>query len=323
MAGRRARRSTDLGRLADLRRAGRSALRAGASARWPLRQRLLPLGTAGRAAARLRARAISADGLQPFRIADLAKPNLELGGYRALFGVVIWVRTTRSTSPGAGAGAPASTSRSAGRRPACRVARSPIRGTTRSPTRSGTRSSSATGPSSRRTAASRTRSSGSTARSRSSSTESRSSAGTEARSRADEDPTPSFQGITPIFEQRQLCRAPPPPQAVQLIDLGCQPAMTNRSFQANTAAWSPGRDVGRHVERRRDRVPPRRRVATARSRGRSAAAAMAWRPDLDGSGNPKRDARPVSSGAMRRAPPLRRSAGRARRLGLRRQRTEP
>jgi hypothetical protein len=32
----------------------------------------------------------SGDGLQPFRIADLNHPNFELGGYRALFGVVIW-----------------------------------------------------------------------------------------------------------------------------------------------------------------------------------------------------------------------------------------
>lgn len=32
----------------------------------------------------------SPDGLQPFRIADLGHPNFELGGYRALFGVVLW-----------------------------------------------------------------------------------------------------------------------------------------------------------------------------------------------------------------------------------------
>lgn len=32
----------------------------------------------------------SADGLQPFRIADLNHPNFQLGGYRALFGVVLW-----------------------------------------------------------------------------------------------------------------------------------------------------------------------------------------------------------------------------------------
>ncbi len=32
----------------------------------------------------------SLDGLQPFRIADIGNPNLELGGYRALFGVVLW-----------------------------------------------------------------------------------------------------------------------------------------------------------------------------------------------------------------------------------------
>jgi hypothetical protein len=32
----------------------------------------------------------SADGFVPFRIADLARPNADLGGYRALFGVVLW-----------------------------------------------------------------------------------------------------------------------------------------------------------------------------------------------------------------------------------------
>jgi WD40 repeat protein len=32
----------------------------------------------------------SADGFAPFRIADLAQPHEELGGYRALFGVVVW-----------------------------------------------------------------------------------------------------------------------------------------------------------------------------------------------------------------------------------------
>jgi hypothetical protein len=32
----------------------------------------------------------SADGFVPFRIADLGRPNADLGGYRALFGVVLW-----------------------------------------------------------------------------------------------------------------------------------------------------------------------------------------------------------------------------------------
>jgi WD40 repeat protein len=32
----------------------------------------------------------SPDGLEPFKIADLGHPNFELGGYRALFGVVLW-----------------------------------------------------------------------------------------------------------------------------------------------------------------------------------------------------------------------------------------
>jgi hypothetical protein len=32
----------------------------------------------------------SADGFTPFKIADLSRPNADLGGYRALFGVVLW-----------------------------------------------------------------------------------------------------------------------------------------------------------------------------------------------------------------------------------------
>jgi hypothetical protein len=32
----------------------------------------------------------SADGFSPFRVADLAQPTRELGGFRALFGVVVW-----------------------------------------------------------------------------------------------------------------------------------------------------------------------------------------------------------------------------------------
>jgi hypothetical protein len=32
----------------------------------------------------------SPDGFAPFRIADLGRPNADLGGYRALFGVVLW-----------------------------------------------------------------------------------------------------------------------------------------------------------------------------------------------------------------------------------------
>ena len=32
----------------------------------------------------------SADGLTPFKLADLSRPNADLGGYRALFGVILW-----------------------------------------------------------------------------------------------------------------------------------------------------------------------------------------------------------------------------------------
>ena len=32
----------------------------------------------------------SADGFTPFKLADLSRPNADLGGYRALFGVVLW-----------------------------------------------------------------------------------------------------------------------------------------------------------------------------------------------------------------------------------------
>jgi WD40 repeat protein len=34
--------------------------------------------------------ATSGDGFAPFRLANLARPNADLGGYRALFGVVLW-----------------------------------------------------------------------------------------------------------------------------------------------------------------------------------------------------------------------------------------
>jgi hypothetical protein len=34
--------------------------------------------------------ATSADGFAPFRLANLDRPNADLGGYRALFGVVVW-----------------------------------------------------------------------------------------------------------------------------------------------------------------------------------------------------------------------------------------
>ena len=227
----------------------------------------------------------------------------------------------RSTSPGAAASAPVSTSRSAGRRPASRAARSAIRGTTRSPTRSGTRSSSATAPSSRRTAASRTRSSGSTARSRSSSTGSGSSAGTEARSRATTELTPSFQGITPIFSNDN-CAALFPLTPGRPAHRPRLPARRHQPFVRRRH----GRLVARREVGRRPRTASRSSSTAssgrvARSRGRSAP--RRW------PGGRTRRFRQSEAGRTRylrddeTRPPLRRSARRARRLGLRRQRTEP
>ena len=67
-------------------------------------------------------------------------------------------------------------------------------------------------------------------------------------------------------------------QAVQLIDLGCQSGVTNRSFAGDTAAWSPdGKWVvtSNGVEIEFHRVVGSRREIT----WPVGAAAMAWRPN--------------------------------------------
>ena len=261
------------------------------------------------------------DGLHPFRIADLALPNLELGGYRALFGVIIWSpddaqriawcgRQSHRLRPG---------DRRAGDAPAALPGRlhAGRRGRLRGRE---SRSSSATARSSRRTAASRTRSSGPTARSRSSSTEADRALGRKLP-HDDEDPT-RLPGHHSNSSCNDNCAALLPiRQAVQLIDLGCKPATDQPSrSRANTAAWSPGRDLGRDLERRRDRVPPCCRRRDWRSPGRSAPRDGLAAEPLGGSGNPRRDARGYLRERCDARPLVRRPARRARRLGLRRRR---
>ena len=105
--------------------------------------------------------------------------------------------------------------------------------------------------------------------------------------------TPSFQGITPIFGNDNCAALFPFRQAVQLLDLGCKPGLTNLSFAGTPP---PGPRTGwvatsNGVEIEFHRVVGSRREIT----WPVGAAALAWRPDL-GSSAIRGRTHPVSSG---------------------------
>jgi hypothetical protein len=196
----------------------------------------------------------SADGLQPFRIADLANPNLELGGYRALFGVIGGSATRLPRCP-VGYTRDDEVAYAVGNK--VLVGDRPVftadGGITYA--KFGLDGSLAVVVDGKRIE----RWDGS---SLTSSTEL----------------TPSFQGITPIFSNDNCAALLPLTQVVQLIDLGCQSGVTNRSFQGDTAAWSPdGKWIvtSNGVETEFHRVVGSRREIT----WPVGAAALAWRPD--------------------------------------------
>jgi hypothetical protein len=219
----------------------------------------------------------SADGLQPFRIADLASPSSELGGYRALFGVIVWSPDgqhiawcgRRRTGFDLEIGGPAT------RLPRCPAAftrddevayavgnkvlvgERPVFTADGGVTYAtfGLDGSLAVVIDGNRIE----RWDGSSLTSR-----------TEL--------TPSLAGITPIFRNDNCAALFPLSQVVQLIDLGCRPGLADRSFAGDTAAWSPDGDWvvtsnGSEIEFHRV-VGERREVTWP-----VGAAALAWRPE--------------------------------------------
>jgi len=219
----------------------------------------------------------SADGLQPFRIADLANPRLELGGYRALFGVIVWSPDgqhigwcgRRRTGFDLEVGGPAT------QLPRCpagytrdnevayavgnkvlvgdRAVFTANGGVTYA--KFGLDGSLAVVVDGKRIE----RWDGSSLTST-----------TEL--------TPSFQGITPIFSNDNCAALFPLSQVVQLRDLGCPHGVTNRSFAGDTAAWSPDREwviTSNGVETEFHHVVGAHREIT----WPVGAVALAWRPD--------------------------------------------
>jgi WD40-like Beta Propeller Repeat len=180
----------------------------------------------------------SADGLQPFRIADLAHANVELGGYRALFGVIVWSPDGQHIAW-------------CGRRrtgfdleiggPSTRLPRCPASFTRDNEVAYAVGNQVLVGDRPVFTADggityAHFGSDGSLAVVVDGKRIERwdgSSLTTTTKL------SPSFQGITPILRSDNCAALLPRGAAVQLLDLGCKPGLTNRSFRGNTAAWSP------------------------------------------------------------------------------------
>jgi hypothetical protein len=219
----------------------------------------------------------SLDGLQPFRIADLAEPNRELGGYRALFGVVIWSADGRRVAwcGRSRVGFDLQIGGPSRRLPRCpaaythddevayavgnkvlvgdRVVFTADGGITYA--KFGLDGSLAVVVDGKRIE----RWDGSSL-----------TTTTEL--------TPSLQGITPILRNDNCAALFPLSQVVQLVDLGCKPGLPNRSFTGDTAAWSPD---GRWIVTSNGVGLEFQRVAGSRLSVTwpAGAAVLAWRPD--------------------------------------------
>ena len=220
--------------------------------------------------------ASSQDGLHPFRIADLALPNQELGGYRALFGVVIWSDDAQRVAwcGRSRIGFDLEIGGPATRLPRCPVAytrgrRDRVCGRQQGPRRRparlhGGRRHHVREVRVRRLARGRRRR-------------------REARALGrklphdDEDPT-RLPGHHPNPSCRQLCRALAHPPGRPAHRPRLQAGTDQPLVRGDHRRLVPGRDLGRDLERRRDRVPPccRRRIGHHLA---GCSRAMVWRPN--------------------------------------------
>ena len=221
--------------------------------------------------------ASSQDGLQPFRIADLAAPNRELGGYRALFGVVIWSQDAQRIA-WCGRSRVGFDLEIGG--PSRRLPRCPATYTRDDEVAYAVGNKVIVGD---RTVFS-------------------ADGGiTYAKFGADGSLAvvvdgerierwdgsalttttkipPGYQGITPILRADNCAALLPVGDVVQLIDLGCRPGLTNRSFAGGVAAWSPDGEwvvTSNGVELEFQRVVGSRGDIT----WPVGASALVWRPD--------------------------------------------
>ena len=181
--------------------------------------------------------ASSQDGLHPFRIADLALPNQELGGYRALFGVVIWSDDAQRVA-WCGRSRIGFDLEIGG--PARRLPRCPVAYTRDDEVAYAVGNQVLVGDRPVFTADggityAKFGSDGSLAVV----VDGEKLERWDGSSLATTKIPPGYQGATPILRADNCAALLPIRQAVQLIDLGCKPGLTNLSFAGNTAAWSP------------------------------------------------------------------------------------
>jgi hypothetical protein len=180
----------------------------------------------------------SQDGLQPFRIADLAAPNRELGGYRALFGVVIWSADGQRVA-WCGRSRVGFDLEIGG--PSRRLPRCPVAYTRDDEVAYAVGNQVLVGDRVVFTADggityAKFGSDGSLAVVVDGNRiERRDGSGLTTTTHLPR----AYQGITPILRADNCAALLPLRDAVQLLDLGCRPDLPNRSFAGHTAAWSP------------------------------------------------------------------------------------